>query len=138
VRICNCDEIDAPGVAPVKVEYDERGRPTTFTQGDRISALHYDEHGFVDHATDPASFAYGPAQTPVLMNTPSRVYRIIADHLGSVRLVVDATSGAIAQRIDYDEFGRVTQDTNPGFQPFGYAGGLYDPDTQLVHFGARD
>ncbi|MFZ5893275.1 MAG: RHS repeat-associated core domain-containing protein [Myxococcota bacterium] len=85
-----------------------------------------------------ASFAYGPAQTPTVMNTPSRVYRIIADHLGSVRLVVDANTGAVAQRLDYDEFGRVTQDTNPGFQPFGYAGGLYDPDTQLVHFGARD
>ncbi len=29
-------------------------------------------------------------------------------------------------------------DTNPGFQPFGFAGGLYDPDTGLVRFGARD
>ncbi len=26
----------------------------------------------------------------------------------------------------------------PGFQPFGFAGGLYDPDTKLVRFGARD
>jgi RHS repeat-associated protein len=31
-----------------------------------------------------------------------------------------------------------TSDTNPGFQPFGFAGGLYDADTGLVHFGARD
>ncbi|RLB87876.1 MAG: hypothetical protein DRH50_16110, partial [Deltaproteobacteria bacterium] len=29
-------------------------------------------------------------------------------------------------------------DTNPGFQPFGFAGGLYDNDTGLVRFGARD
>ncbi len=29
-------------------------------------------------------------------------------------------------------------DTNPGFQPFGYAGGIYDTDTSLVRFGARD
>ena len=29
-------------------------------------------------------------------------------------------------------------DTSPGFQPFGFAGGLYDPDTGLVRFGARD
>ncbi len=29
-------------------------------------------------------------------------------------------------------------DSNPGFQPFGFAGGLYDPDTGLVRFGARD
>jgi RHS repeat-associated protein len=35
-------------------------------------------------------------------------------------------------------FGEVIADTNPGFQPFGFAGGLYDPDTGLVRFGARD
>lgn len=65
-------------------------------------------------------------------------YRIISDHLGSPRLVVDVTSGAVAQRMDYDEFGQVITDTNPGFQPFGFAGGLYDRDTKLVRFGARD
>lgn len=65
-------------------------------------------------------------------------YRIISDHLGSPRLVVDVTSGAIMQRMDYDEFGQVITDTNPGFQPFGFAGGLYDRDTKLVRFGARD
>jgi RHS repeat-associated protein len=40
--------------------------------------------------------------------------------------------------VDYDAFGKVLQDTNPGFQPFGYAGGLYDQHTGLVRFGARD
>lgn len=65
-------------------------------------------------------------------------YRIIADHLGSPRLVVDVSTGTIAQRMDYDEFGNVITDTNPGFQPFGFAAGLYDRDTGLVRFGARD
>jgi RHS repeat-associated protein len=32
----------------------------------------------------------------------------------------------------------VTSDTNPGLQPFGFAGGLYDENTGLVRFGARD
>jgi RHS repeat-associated protein len=40
--------------------------------------------------------------------------------------------------MDYDEFGRVLVDTNPGFQPFGFASGLYDQDTNLTRFGARD
>ncbi len=40
--------------------------------------------------------------------------------------------------MDYDEFGNVIYDSNPGFQPFGFAGGLYDPKTKLVRFGARD
>lgn len=65
-------------------------------------------------------------------------YRIITDQLGSPRLVVNVTTGVVAQRIDYDEFGQVLSDSNPGFQPFGFAGGLYDRDTKLVRFGARD
>ena len=52
--------------------------------------------------------------------------------------MLDAVSGTIAQRMDYDVWGRVLLDTNPGFQPFGFAGGLYDRDTGLVRFGARD
>ena len=43
-----------------------------------------------------------------------------------------------AQALEYDDFGNVTRDTAPGFQPFGFAGGLYDVDTGLVRFGARD
>jgi RHS repeat-associated protein len=53
-------------------------------------------------------------------------------------LVVNAETGEVVQRMDYDAFGRVLSDTNPGFQPFGFAGGLYDDDTGLVRFGARD
>ncbi len=75
---------------------------------------------------------------PDFMIRGGTTYRILTDHLGSVRLVVDASTGAIAQRLDYDEFGRVLGDSNPGFQPFGFAGGVYDPDTGFVRFGARD
>lgn len=84
-------------------------------------------------------FVYGTrSNVPDYMVSGGVTYRIISDHLGSVRLVVNAATGAIAQQIDYDEFGRVISDTSPGFQPFGFAGGLYDPDTKLVRFGARD
>ncbi len=65
-------------------------------------------------------------------------YRFVKDHLGSVRLVVNAQTGAVAQAIEYDAFGRVLGDSNEGFQPFGFAGGLHDPYTALVRFGARD
>jgi uncharacterized protein RhaS with RHS repeats len=75
---------------------------------------------------------------PEYLTKGSDSYRIVTDHLGSVRLVIDAASGAIVQRMGHDEWGNVTEDTNPGFQPFGFAGGLYDPDTGLVRFGARD
>ena len=84
-------------------------------------------------------FVYGSmSNVPDYMIKNGTTYRIISDHLGSVRLVVNTQTGEIVQRIDYDTFGQVTQDTNPGFQPFGFAGGLYDSDTGLVRFGARD
>jgi RHS repeat-associated protein len=67
-----------------------------------------------------------------------KTYRIVSDERGSVRLVVDASTGAVAQRMGYDAWGSVTNDTNPGFQPFGFAGGIYDSDTGFVRFGARD
>lgn len=75
---------------------------------------------------------------PSYMVKGGTTYRVISDHLGSVRMVVDAQSGTIAQEITYDEFGIVLSDTNPGFQPFYFAGGVYDLDTKLVKFGARD
>ena len=65
-------------------------------------------------------------------------YRVISDHLGSPRLIVDTASGTVTQAMTFDEFGNVTADTNPEFQPFGFAGGLYDSDTKLTRFGARD
>ena len=65
-------------------------------------------------------------------------YRIISSHTGSVRMVINTTTNGVVQRLDYDEFGNVVSDTNHGFQPFGFAGGIYDPDTELTRFGARD
>jgi hypothetical protein len=92
------------------------------------------------------------------MTAGGTTYQLITDHLGSVRLVVNASTGTVAERMDYDEFGNVVYDSNPGFQPFGFVeasaidnvmvaeipllfsgtGGLYDSETKLVRFGARD
>jgi RHS repeat-associated protein len=86
-----------------------------------------------------ARFVYGSRPNiPDYVVTASGTLRIFSDHLGSPRLVVNASTGALVQRLDYDEFGRVTLDSNPGAQPFGFAGGIYDADTGLVRFGARD
>jgi YD repeat-containing protein len=86
-----------------------------------------------------AEFIYGTRGTvPDYMIKGGITYRLITDHLGSPRLVLDAATGHIVQRLSYNTFGQVTFDDNPGFQPFGFAGGLYDPDTKLTRFGARD
>jgi RHS repeat-associated protein len=86
-----------------------------------------------------SQFVYGTRpNVPDYLVRNGTTYRIIADQLGSVRLVTESLTGNVVQRIDYDEWGKVTQNTNPDFQPFGYAGGLYDAHTKLVRFGARD
>lgn len=65
-------------------------------------------------------------------------YRIITDHLGSPRLMVNTATGAVSQRMDYNDLGVLVSDTNDGFQPFGFAGGVWDSALGLVRFGARD
>jgi RHS repeat-associated protein len=84
-------------------------------------------------------FVYGTrVNVPDYMIKGGTTYRLITDHRGSVRLVVDVATGQVVQQLDYDESGQVVQNTNPGFQPFGFAGGLYDAETGLVRFGVRD
>lgn len=86
-----------------------------------------------------ARFVYADKpHVPAYMIKGGNTYRILSDHLGSPRLVVNVADGSVAQRMNYDAFGNVTEDTNPGFQAFGFAGGLYDQQTGLVRFGARD
>jgi RHS repeat-associated protein len=68
----------------------------------------------------------------------SSFYLVVADHLGTPRLLVNSTSGVVAQLLDFDVWGQVTADSNAGFQVFGFAGGIYDPDTGLERYGARD
>ena len=84
-------------------------------------------------------FFYGEkSNVPSAMQRDGKLYRIVSNHLGSVRLVVDVRNGDIAQQLDYDAWGKVISDSNPGFQPFGFAGGLYDSATGFTRFGARD
>ena len=83
-------------------------------------------------------FVYAGRNVPVYLIKEGAAHRIITDQIGSVRLVVNSVTGAIVQRMDYDTFGNVILDTNPAFQPFGFAGGIYDSHTGLVRFGARD
>ncbi len=82
------------------------------------------------------AFTYADAESTSPSSTTT--YRYVYDIRGSVRLVVNASTGVIAQQLDYGPWGEVLDDSAPGFQPFGYAGGEYDATTDLVRFGARD
>jgi RHS repeat-associated protein len=79
-----------------------------------------------------------PFGAPAVMMRGGKTYRIISDERGSPRLVIDTSNGTVVQQLDFDSFGVVAKDTNPGFQPFGFAGGLYDSATGFTRFGVRD
>ena len=83
-------------------------------------------------------FNYADGRLPVSMLRGGSTYYMMYDQVGSLRLIIDST-GNIIKRVDYDSFGNIINDTNPGFTvPFCFAGGLHDRDTGLVRFGARD
>ena len=85
-----------------------------------------------------AQFVFGQHHhVPDYMIKSGVIYRVVSDQVGTVRLLVHST-GVVAERIDYDEFGNVQGDSTLGFQPFGFGGGLRDADTTLTRLGARD
>ena len=111
--------------------------------GQLVAGYLYDPAGHVVAETDGsgamvARFAYDDLGHLALMQRGDTSYRVITDTVGSPRLVISAANGAVADAIDYDAWGRVTHETHPRFIPFGFGGGLVDPDTGFVHFGARD
>ena len=72
------------------------------------------------------------------MNKNGNTYQLVTDHLGSIRFAVNVQTGEILTRKDYDEYGNVTSGFDSLDIPFGFARGLYDTQTKLVRFGARD
>lgn len=141
----NLTQVDLPGGITVEYIIDGRNRRV----GKKVNGVL--EQGFLyQDGLNPVSeldgdgnvvsrFIYGSMfNIPDYMVKGGNTYRIISDHLGSPRLIIDVNTGTIVQRIDYNEFGNIISDTNPAFQPFGFAGGTYDQHTKLIRFGARD
>jgi RHS repeat-associated protein len=81
---------------------------------------------------------YGPEQGVIVyFSKGHRTYRVISESQ-NIRLTIDATTGEIAQRITYDDFGRAILNTNPSLQPYAFAGAVLDQDTGLYRVGGRD
>jgi RHS repeat-associated protein len=141
----NLSTVTLPGGSQLEYLIDGRNRRVgkkvngTPVQGFLYSGQLRPVAEFDGSGTITARFIYGTrGNVPDYIVKGGHTYRILTDHLGSLRLVIDTTTGHVVQRLAYDAFGQITYDDNPGFQPFGFAGGLYDPDTKLTRFGARD
>ncbi len=84
-------------------------------------------------------FIYGSKiNIPDYMIFQGKEYRIISDHVGTPVSVVEALSGRVIEKYEFDEFGISQNKVGNGLLPFGFAGGIYDSDTGLLKFGARD
>jgi len=84
-------------------------------------------------------FEYADGRMPLSMtDKEGKRYYLHYDQVGSLHAVSD-TNHNIIKEITYDTYGNIINDTNRSLKvPFGFAGGLYDPDTKLTHFGFRE
>jgi RHS repeat-associated protein len=65
-------------------------------------------------------------------------YYVATDAVGTPRVISTAT-GQVVKTLTYSSYGDLLGDSAPSFAlPIGYAGGLVDAVTGLVHFGYRD
>src|SRR5262249_42970409 len=89
-------------------------RSWSYKDGLRIAAeVDFDGQG---HVTAIKRFGYaskGNVPDLMVMQNGTR-YRILSDHLGSPRMVIAENGATIVTRMDYDEFGRVLANTQPG------------------------
>ncbi len=86
-----------------------------------------------------SEFVYGAkSNVPDYVRRGGATYRVVSDQLGSPRYVVNvANSADVPFTASYTSFGEVTG-TGLDWMPVGFAGGIYDAETGLIRFGARD
>ncbi|MEO1006751.1 MAG: RHS repeat-associated core domain-containing protein, partial [Cyanobacteria bacterium J06638_38] len=66
-----------------------------------------------------------------------KVIWALADHQGTVRVLMDST-GAVINQLSYDSFGNITAQTNAGTSfGFTYTGREFDPETNNYYYRAR-
>jgi len=122
---------------------DEGRRIAKYCNGELVEAYEWLDFirlaGYWD-GRNSYEFAYEDGErTPYAMHRDDgAVAYLFHDQVGSLRVVAD-TSGNVIKAIQYDPFGGIIEDSNPGFKsPLGFAGGLHDRDLGFVRFGFRD
>ncbi len=81
-------------------------------------------------------FNYTNQRMPTSMTQDNETYYLHYDQVGTLRAISD-TNHNIIKEVTYDTYGNILSDTNLNI-PFGFAGGIHDKDTNLVHFGYRE
>ncbi|WP_319468833.1 RHS repeat-associated core domain-containing protein [uncultured Pseudodesulfovibrio sp.] len=141
-RLLKADQKDAGRTFTFRHD-DEGRRIAKYCNGELVEAYEWLDFirlaGYWD-GRKSYEFAYEDGErTPYAMRRDDgAVAYLFHDQVGSLRVVAD-TSGNVIKAIQYDPFGGIIEDSNPGFAiPLGFAGGLHDRDLGFVRFGFRD
>jgi RHS repeat-associated protein len=124
----------AGGALSGTVAYLDQVRPVaSFTAAGAVDAVYV-----YDGDLQPTAINDGGGSLPAYLTRGGTAYLEIPDVTGGPALVIDSGTGAIADDVDRTALGTLRSETHPGFQIFGYGGGIADPATSLVRIGARD
>ena len=113
---------------------------TTTTHYARLSdgTLYADLNGDGSLITRYITDVNGPNHWLARVETTAGAAWTLSDHLGSVRVVVDAT-GAVIDKTDYGAFGGITSQTDAtAHGELGFQGGMFDIATGQNYFLARE
>ena len=84
------------------------------------------------------TYIYAGSAIPTAMIRNGETYHIYKSHHSSPLIILNA-NGELIKQVTYDSYGTIIEDSNPAFEfDFGFTGGLYDKDTNLIRYGARD
>ncbi len=107
-------QVQLPGVLPVSIQYDLRGRPQTVTQGGRTNTYAYDASGRLQSISDPlhsVSLGYDGANRPTSSILPD-LSSISASYDGNGNLLSLTPPGRSAHTFSY-QGGDLEQDYTP-------------------------
>ena len=129
----------------VSYQYDGLGRRISRTQGGVSEQYFYGDptrpdllSASVDASGTITQYFYDDNGLLYSFNRGGNEFAVGTDQLGTPLAVIDSTGSVVDQRT-YDSYGKSLSDSNAALDlPIGFAGGLEDPLTGLVRFGARD
>ncbi|OEU66811.1 MAG: hypothetical protein BA863_07080 [Desulfovibrio sp. S3730MH75] len=135
-------EVNLPNGSLIEYRFDENGlRTEKLINGKLYQRYEWTDLttlAAVEDSTGTTRFQYNEDGDPIAMAKGDDVYLLATDQLGSILTVADMAGNSL-QEILYDSFGGRIQNSNPDHDFYlGFAAGLHDKDTGLIHFGYRE
>ncbi|WP_319778405.1 RHS repeat-associated core domain-containing protein [Maridesulfovibrio sp.] len=133
-----------PGGRIIEYVCDKRGvRIAKKINGKIVEKYKWKDFSTLEAITDSKgknkwTFNHDEEASQIVAVFEGKTYYLARDQVGSVFMVAD-DQGNELKKIIYDSFGNILTDTYKQFHlPLGFASGLNDKDTGLVHFGFRE